>query len=632
MLSNILTTTDYGRITIMGILFYPQKKWDAEKNLANQIQKNDKYYQEYQTLIGDDDEQQLFDKMSDVRKRNVRYREQIFNLLRTGNQTAALNTDKDSLAASFEELHITGARLSDFISQRDGEKIKNIENQLKDIDELNVKTNIGIIIILTLLGIVIFNTLRTMRSKNMQLMESERKYRRLTEQTNEIIEKFDASGKLIFANNSFKRKLGYTEEELSTLTIFDILGDKSGNLNKPNPDGKEIITDVKKVFKAKNGRDIFIEGTVFLEYQDNKFIGSTGFFNDVTEKKHLEKSILSSEEKFRQLFNLAPIPMWLFDPETNLFLQVNNAAVKHYGYSEKEFLNKSIMDIRPKEDVSKFIQYLDKIKDKRLQLSGEGKVFRGNYTHVKKNGEWMNVEIYNTPIEINNSIKILTVAIDVSERVQLENKITKAIIKTQEDERYEIGSELHDNVCQILASAKMSLGMLKSNLPASVTGLYNQSQDSIKLATDEVRNLSHRLAPAFFDNTTLEETFDSLLKTFNLEQKYDISLYFDKTLNFLNISREMQLNLYRILQEQLRNTMKYAKGTTIEVDVLVHKNFLKMRIADNGVGFDVKEVKSGIGLANMKRRAELFGGNILINSSPGNGCELIVTLPLSEMN
>ena len=147
-----------------------------------------------------------------------------------------------------------------------------------------------------------------------------------------------------------------------------------------------------------------------------------------------------------------------------------------------------------------------------------------------------------------------------------------------------------------------------------------------------MRNFSHRLAPAFFDNTTLEETFDSLLKTFNLEQKYDISLYFDKTLNFLNISREMQLNLYRILQEQLRNTMKYAKGTTIEVDVLVHKNFLKMRIADNGVGFDVKEVKSGIGLANMKRRTELFGGNILINSTPGNGCELIVTLPLSEMN
>jgi PAS domain S-box-containing protein len=371
---------------------------------------------------------------------------------------------------------------------------------------------------------------------------------------------------------------------------------------------------------------------VFLEFKNNRFTGSTGFFNDVTEKKRLEKTILASEEKFRQLFNLAPIPMWLFDPQTNRFLQVNNAAIKHYGYSEEEFLSKTILDIRPDGEIPKFQKHLDKIKDQRSELAEIGKVFRGNFIHSKKSGEEINVEIYNTSFVVNHRTEILTVAIDITERMQLENKITKAIIKTQEDERYEIGSELHDNVCQILASAKMSLGMLKANLPTSVSGFYNQSQESISMATDEVRNLSHRLAPAFFDNTTLEETFDSLLKTFNLEQKYEISLYFDKALNKFNISREMQLNLYRILQEQMRNIMKYAKGSTIEVDVLIHNNNLKMRIADNGVGFEINEIKSGIGLANMKRRAELFGGKIMINSSPGNGCELLIILPLSEMN
>ena len=491
LLADIHNTFDYGRVNVMSILFYsdPQKKSDAEKLLGIQVQKNESNLKEYQSLILGPVEQELFDTMCLIRKKNAQYRDRIFNLMRNGNEKDALNTDEDSLSTSFEDLHIAGVKLSDFVSQRDNEKIKNIELQLASIDRLNLITNVGIIIILGLLGFIIAKIVGTMRSKNLQVAESERKYRQLTEQTNEIIEQFDASGKLVFANDSFKKKLGYSEEELSTLTIFDILGDKSPNFNMPNPYGKEIITNVKKIFKDKNGNNIYIEGTVFLEFKNNRFTGSTGFFNDVTEKKRLEKTILASEEKFRQLFNLAPIPMWLFDPQTNRFLQVNNAAIKHYGYSEEEFLSKTILDIRPDGEIPKFQKHLDKIKDQRSELAEIGKVFRGNFIHSKKSGEEINVEIYNTSFVVNHRTEILTVAIDITERMQLENKITKAIIKTQEDERYEIGSELHDNVCQILASAKMSLGMLKANLPTSVSGFYNQSQESISMATDEVRNL-----------------------------------------------------------------------------------------------------------------------------------------------
>ena len=97
-------------------------------------------------------------------------------------------------------------------------------------------------------------------------------------------------------------------------------------------------------------------------------------------------------------------------------------------------------------------------------------------------------------------------------------------------------------------------------------------------------------------------------------------LHFDDAVKKYPISLEIQLNLYRILQEQLRNILKYANATLIEVDVLIHNNNLKMRISDNGIGFNVDTVKGGIGLANMKRRAELFSGKFEIDSSPGNGC------------
>src|SRR6185312_6189211 len=213
---------------------------------------------------------------------------------------------------------------------------------------------------------------------------------------------------------------------------------------------------------------------------------------------------------------------------------------------------------------------------------------------------------------------------------QMENKITKAIIKTQEDERYEIGSELHDNVCQILAAAKMSLGMMKSSLMPAAIESYNKSSEAILLATKEIRNLSHRLAPAFFDNTKLEVAFESLFKTFGIDRSYNISIHFDKRSKCMSIKQEIQLNLYRILQEQLRNIIAHSYCTDIEVSVFMNNNNLHMRIADNGVGFDTKTVKYGIGIANMKRRAELFLGQLFLNSSEGNGCELTIILPLDK--
>jgi signal transduction histidine kinase len=96
------------------------------------------------------------------------------------------------------------------------------------------------------------------------------------------------------------------------------------------------------------------------------------------------------------------------------------------------------------------------------------------------------------------------------------------------------------------------------------------------------------------------------------------------------LSHEIQLNLYRILQEQFRNILNYANASTIEVNVLIHNNKLKMSVTDNGIGFHIKTVNKGIGFANIKRRAELFRGQLLIESSPGNGCKITVEIPLSE--
>ena len=345
------------------------------------------------------------------------------------------------------------------------------------------------------------------------------------------------------------------------------------------------------------------------------------------ERKKTSIALQESEKRYSNLFQLSPQPMWVYDLDTYRFVQVNQAAREHYGYSEAEFLQLTILDIRPEEDVAAAMAFYKK-------KTGEKKepTMKGTVRHYKKSGELINVETFSTPIMINDKYYMSVIAVDITEKILYERAILKAIIKTQEDERYEIGSELHDNVCQLLATTKLTLGMLKPALPEASMNWFEQCNKYIMLASDEIRNLSHRLAPAFFDETTLQDTFRLLLDTFNIGDKYNVYLYFDDAVKQNALHRDVQLNLYRILQEQLRNILKYAGATAIEVEVVIKRKNLVMRIYDDGAGFDIKTAKKGIGLANMKRRAELFSGKIDINSSPGKGCEVMVSLPLQEIN
>jgi PAS domain S-box-containing protein len=344
------------------------------------------------------------------------------------------------------------------------------------------------------------------------------------------------------------------------------------------------------------------------------------------ERRKQLKELEDSEKRYSDLFHLSPQPMWLYDPEEGRFIQANKAASDLYGYTQAEFLEMPASHLRANKDDDSTLR-----ASKAESFEQDSESFLIRTKQMKKSGAIIDVDIYSTPITINGRLFRSVIAIDVTEKVLFEINITRAIIKTQEDERYEIGAELHDNICQVLVSSLMAMGMMKNSINASGTEFYNKAKEYILLATSEIRNLSHRLAPAFFDNSTLEEAFETLLLSFTTENKIKLNSHFDEAVNHEVVDRELKINLYRILQEQLNNIFKYAKAKRIDVDVMIHNKKVKMKIADNGIGFDMAKVKKGIGLANMKRRTELFLGSLLINSSIGHGCEIVVEIPLPEV-
>jgi PAS domain S-box-containing protein len=417
--------------------------------------------------------------------------------------------------------------------------------------------------------------------------------------------------------------------------LFDII---LLDLTLPDKNGIDLVTEMLRI--ASTCPIIILTGYADIDFSIRSIsqgisdyllkddLNATSLHKSIIyaiERKNITSKLIASEKRYSDLFNLSPQPMWVYDSETYRFAQVNSATKSMYGYSDEEFKIMTIMDVKKEIGTSQTKPDLEKI------TINEG-LLKSTVLHHKKSGEIIELEIYSTPITIDNKQFISVIAIDVTEKKLFEHKIIKAIIKTQEEERYEIGGELHDNVCQILAASQLSLGLLKNSLLTTGIQMFEQCRDNISLALVEIRNLSHRLAPVFFDNSTMEEAFERLFNTFNLEHKLSLSLNFDKTIKIYPVSLELELNLYRILQEQFRNIQKHAAASNIEVDVFRFNKMLLMRISDDGIGFNTEATRKGIGLANMKRRAELFSGKFEINSSPGNGCEILINIPLEELN
>ena len=112
---------------------------------------------------------------------------------------------------------------------------------------------------------------------------------------------------------------------------------------------------------------------------------------------------------------------------------------------------------------------------------------------------------------------------------------------------------------------------------------------------------------------------------------FEINLHVDAFENDI-VDSHMQTNLYRIVQEQLTNILKHAEASKVKIFVRKTKKLIKLNVADDGKGFNLLTLKDGIGLENIKRRAEMFSGKCKLKSSPGNGCELMVELPLKTVS
>lgn len=344
------------------------------------------------------------------------------------------------------------------------------------------------------------------------------------------------------------------------------------------------------------------------------------------------RRLLESEEHYRELFNNNPMPMWVFDSVTYQFLEANSSAVQHYGYTHEEFLTKTPVDIRLNSNTDELRAEVESI------LGDTGGIKKGIRQHVKKSGEVIFVDIAWHNIRYKNRRAILVLAGDVTERVQLEGElneqrilrqkqITEAVIVAQEKERTEIGKELHDNVNQILWASNLYINSAMTDEEMR-QALLERSTELVSNAINEIRKISKSLITPGLREIGLIEFIEDIMEDLKVaREKLSIDL------DLQNISEEQiedrrKLTLFRIVQEQLNNIVKHAKATRVLIRLSGEQGHIVLTVADNGVGFDVTRHRKGVGITNIISRAELFNGKVEIQSTPGEGCTLTVTLPM----
>lgn len=223
-------------------------------------------------------------------------------------------------------------------------------------------------------------------------------------------------------------------------------------------------------------------------------------------------------------------------------------------------------------------------------------------------------------IQMRDKLKVLT-----ENEIRLLKENSLKLMEGQEDERKRISRELHDGLGQLLTATRFRLGEVEGNL---------EVKSDIKKLLDEtifeVRRISNNLMPSVLIDFGLKPALEKLISQVENTSALKISLIYEIDKGERDLPFEVSTNVYRIVQEALNNTVKYAFATEAEVAVFISKFNIAVEIADNGKGFDVNWETETRGLKNMKERVNILKGTFSIKSKLSAGTVIYCEIPLNH--
>ncbi len=224
--------------------------------------------------------------------------------------------------------------------------------------------------------------------------------------------------------------------------------------------------------------------------------------------------------------------------------------------------------------------------------------------------------------------------INKQEKEKLQSAFRQELLETrleiQEETLNYVSREIHDNITQVLSFVKLNLGMIKNEDTLSKKKV-DESRELVAQTITDLRNLSKSLSYEHIASLGLVDTLEIEIE--RIHNSGLINATFLTEGDTYSLGQQRELVLFRIFQEAFNNTLKHANAKHLKITLQYQAELFNLTLEDDGAGFSTETLsnKLGSGLRNMENRAALIGATTTINSSPGNGCCIKVTLnPLEE--
>lgn len=446
-------------------------------------------------------------------------------------------------------------------------------------------------------------------------------------------------GKVIKENHHFKSSI--LGKRMAFVSILSIIV------------GELLITLLLHFFKTTSsflGND-FIDSFLLaiLLFPAVYYWGIRPLTIQIAERKLAEKALRVSEEKYRYMFAHNPQPMWIYNLETLAFLEVNDAAINHYGYSREEFLSMTIKDIRPIEDIPAL---LEKVVAPRQMYE-----FSGEWRHIKKNGEIIFVEITSHTIVLNDRESRNVLVNDITERKQAEVDLIEAKDKAQESDR--LKSAFLANIShEIRTPMNGILGFTDLLKEPDFSGeqqqefihiIHQSGQRLLNLLNEiiEISKIESGEMGISIAETNINESIQDIYNFFKPQvEKKGIQFSIVNALPAEgSIVKTDSMKVHSILTNLVNNAIKFTSKGFIEFGCKNKDKSLEFFVKDTGQGIHPEQKEliferfrqgsealtrnyegAGLGLSISKAFVKMLGGTIWLESEIGKGSTFYFTI------
>lgn len=340
--------------------------------------------------------------------------------------------------------------------------------------------------------------------------------------------------------------------------------------------------------------------------------------SEMSAREAAQEALTVSEARYRGVFHSVTDGLVILNRE-GVILEANEAACAMHGRPPGALELAPLTTLLPTEGRRLW-------EDLQRQLDERGAA-RLDARHGRSDGEMIEVEVRAVPLTQEAEGRVLVILSDVTERIRSERRhaqLSRKVLVAQEEERGRISRELHDELGQLLTALRLELGWLgkRAELSGDQRAAFEGCIELVETAAEQLRHTCKGLRPPLLDDLGLEPAVQLLVDDFTERTGIEVDYHVDLDEAETPLPPEVALCAYRILQESLTNVGRHAGAEQVMISLVRRRGRLVASVYDDGRGFDVDGLsvrQGGCGIAGMRERAKLVGGEVEIRSVVGEG-------------